>query len=59
MKQICNVCGAKIEEGFVVETIFENEYYCSEECRRKKYTDEQYQDKFERDEACWTYWYDE
>ena len=55
----CNVCNAVMEDGFIVEKAFINEYYCSEECRRKKYTDEQYQEMFENDEAYWTEWYDE
>lgn len=55
----CYSCGAVIADGFIVEKAFTNEYYCSDECRRKKYTDEEYEQMFEDDEAYWTEWYDE
>lgn len=54
--RICSECGSVMEEGFIVEG-FEYEYYCSEECLHKHYSEEEYTKMYKADEAYWTQWY--
>jgi len=52
----CKTCGEDMIEGYVVD----GNTYCSDECRRKDYTDEEYEDKYDSDdtdEAYWTQWF--
>ena len=38
--RVCNECMKKMYEGYVIENGFE--YYCSDECLHKHYTEEEY-----------------
>lgn len=52
----CKTCSKDMIEGWVVD----GDTYCSEECRRKDYSDEEYEDKYDSDdsdEAYWTQWF--
>lgn len=50
----CSVCGELMQDGYYVEAF---EYYCSDECLHKKYTQEEYLNMYEEDMAFWTEWY--
>lgn len=39
-KRVCDICGKEMNSGFYNEDTFE--YFCSEECLHKKYTEEEY-----------------
>lgn len=53
--RVCSECGNIMINGFVVEGTYE--YYCSDECLHKHYTEEEYENMYEEDEAYWTQWY--
>lgn len=53
----CNVCGKPMTDGFCVEDGIE--YYCSDECLHKVYTDGEYEKMCVYDEIYWTTWFDE
>ena len=53
-ERICNVCGKPIQEGYCIDNGLE--YYCSEECLRKKYTKEEYEELFQAGAAYWSEW---
>lgn len=53
----CLVCGKPMTQGYVVDDGLE--YYCSDECLHKRYSDEEYQKMHENDVAYWTEWEDE
>lgn len=50
----CSECGRLMVEGFYVDYL---EYYCTEECLHKHYTEEEYEQMYEDDYAYWTQWY--
>lgn len=50
----CSVCGELMQDGYYVEPF---EYYCSDECLHKVYSDEEYQTMYADDVAFWTEWY--
>ena len=53
----CNACGKPMIEGFCIHD--GEQYYCSEECLYTVFTEEEYEDMYEGDEAYWTEWEDE
>lgn len=57
--RICSGCGKPILQGYLVEGGFHNEYYCSDACLHRAYTDEEYQNLYNEDEAYWTSWIDD
>lgn len=56
-KRYCDVCGDLMEEGYCIYDGLE--YYCSDECLHKNYTEEEYLEMYENDEAYWTEWWEE
>lgn len=52
--KICEVCGKTINEGYCIDDGLE--YYCSEECLRKKYTEEEYEEMYQAGAAYWSEW---
>lgn len=44
-KRICNECGNELKAGFVIEG--GTEYYCSEKCLHKHYTEKEYLDLYD------------
>lgn len=55
IKRKCDICGKPMHEGFCVN---DDEYYCSEDCLHSRYTDREYTDMFNDDEAYCTTWED-
>lgn len=53
----CSVCGQPMLDGFCI--MDGSEYYCSDECLHKVYTEQEYQELYDNDQAYWTTWYDE
>lgn len=53
----CDICGKPMLDGFCIRDGME--YFCSDECLRKVYTEEEYQELYDSDQAYWTTWYDE
>ena len=55
----CDECGKEMWDGFCVENGME--YYCSEECLHKHYTDEEWEEMCDdgNGDSYWTDWYDE
>lgn len=49
----CDICGKVMNEGFLID---DNEYFCSEECLHKKYSEEEYLEMYKNDVAYWTEW---
>jgi len=49
----CSECGKSMNAGFVIEG--GSEYYCSEECLHKHYTDEDYDRMYDNGEGD-SYW---
>lgn len=49
----CDICSQPMRSGYLVN---DDEYYCSDECLHKVYSDEEYQRKYENDSAYWTEW---
>ena len=54
--RVCSECGSVMVEGFVIGG--GDEYYCSEECLHKHYTQEEYLKMYEEndDDNYWTQW---
>lgn len=53
----CEKCGKPITQGFC---FFDGEfYYCSEKCMYQDYTQEEYEELYENDDAYWTTWEEE
>lgn len=44
-KRYCSICGKEMTEGYYNEDEFQ--YYCSEECLHKDYTDEEYNELYD------------
>lgn len=53
----CSECGDVMHEGFCINEGCE--YYCSKECLHKHYTEDEYNELYDADDAYWTTWYDE
>lgn len=56
--RICSECGKRMDEGYCVDNGLE--YYCSDECLRKHYTQEQWEMMYDNGDgdSYWTTWYD-
>lgn len=56
--RICDECNYKMEDGFVIEG--GTFYYCTEECRRRNMTDEEYFELYDDGEGdtYWTYFWE-
>ena len=52
--RVCDECGDAHWDGYYIE---DGEYYCSDECLHKHYTQEEYMEMYEADEAYWTEWF--
>lgn len=55
-KRICSECKRKMSEGYVIYNGFE--YYCSDECLHKHYTEEEYLELYDNGigESYYTEW---
>lgn len=54
----CSECGEKMREGYVIENGLE--YYCSDECLHKHYTEEEWNEMYSDDgDSYWTEWEEE
>lgn len=53
--RICTECGRKMMSGYCVGDGLE--YYCSDDCLHKNYTDEEWTDIYNSDWGYWTEWY--
>lgn len=55
--RICSECGKAFQEGFMVEGGLE--YYCSDECLHKHYTEEEWLEMYDNgnSQSCWTTFY--
>lgn len=51
--RVCDVCGKRHYSGYF---IYDEEYYCSDECLHIEYTDEEYQEIYKEDNGYWTEW---
>ena len=51
---VCSECGKPMTSGYCIAD--GEEYYCSDECLHKHYTEEEYNEMYENDEAYWTTW---
>lgn len=55
--RICSECGKHMYEGYCVDNGVE--YYCSDECLHKHYTEEEWNEMYSDDgDSYWTTWYD-
>jgi len=55
-ERICSVCGKPMKEGYCLDGGLE--YYCSDECLHRDFTDEEWQDECkENPDSYWTTWY--
>lgn len=52
----CTVCGESILEGYCIHD--GEEYFCSDDCLHAYYSEEEYEELCELDEAYWTTWYE-
>lgn len=52
--RICTCCGRVMYEGYCIGDGLE--YYCTEECLHKHYTEEEYNEMYKNDTAYWTQW---
>lgn len=53
----CTNCGKKMDSGYCIHDGWE--YYCSDECLHKEYTEQDYLDMYNAGEAYWTEWEEE
>ena len=53
-KRFCTCCGKLMDEGFVIED--GKEYFCTDECLHKYYSEQEYNEMYEKDLAYWTIW---
>lgn len=52
--RVCSECGKIMKDGYV---FYDGEaYYCSDECLHKHFSEEEYQEAYENDDAYWTEW---
>ena len=52
---ICDYCQKKIDDGYLGNDI----YVICDECIKKIYTKEEFEDEYEKGNIFWTTWYDE
>ena len=52
MNRYCTMCGSKMDEGYIIE----DEYYCSDECLEKKYSNLEIKELHLGDENSENYW---
>lgn len=52
----CSECGKEMTEGYCIDNGLE--YYCSEECLHKHYTEEEYLEMYDNGngDSYWTMW---
>ena len=52
----CSECSKQMSEGYCIDNGYE--YYCSDECLHKRYTEEEYLDMYDSGEgdSYWTTW---
>lgn len=52
----CSECGKEMNEGYCIENGLE--YYCSDECLHKHYTEEEYEEMYDdgNGDSYWTEW---
>lgn len=57
--RICSECKKKMNEGYCIDG--GSEYYCSDECLHKHYSEEEYLDMYDdgNGDSYWTEWEDE
>lgn len=55
MARFCSECGELMLDGYVVYD--GEEYYCSDECLHKHYTDEEWREMYESDDGYYTQFY--
>ena len=57
--RVCSECKEKMNEGYCIDAGLE--YYCSDECLRKHYTEEEYLEMYDEGngDSYWTEWEDE
>lgn len=55
-EKICSECGNHMNSGYCIENGLE--YYCSDECLHKNYTDEEYEQLYDNGngDSYWTEW---
>lgn len=51
--RICSECGRIMRSGYIVDDC---EYFCSDACLHKNYSQEEYLEMYENDAAYWTEW---
>lgn len=54
----CSECGKTMSEGYCIDNGLE--YYCSDDCLHKHYTDEEYKEMYDdgNGDSYWTEWED-
>ena len=52
--RFCDICGKPMKEGFCIGD--GEEYYCSESCLHRVYTEEEYKEMYTEGFAYWTEW---
>lgn len=57
-KRTCSECGKEMKQGYCIENGME--YYCSDECLHKHYTEEEFEELYDggNGESYWTEWED-
>lgn len=55
--RVCSCCGKPMTEGYYIEHLIADEYFCSDECLHKEYSPEEYEALHEAEEAYWTTWW--
>lgn len=50
----CMVCGQILNQGYCIRD--GEEYYCSDDCLRGYYSEEEYNELYDCGEAYWTVW---
>jgi len=53
--RICSECGNEMKDGFLVD-VRNLEYYCSKQCLNKNYTEKEYLELYQDNQAYWTSW---
>lgn len=51
----CTNCHCLMQEGYCIHD--GEEYFCSDDCLHSWYSEEEYEELCEQDEAYWTQWY--
>lgn len=55
--RVCTECGKPMYHGYCIHDGLE--YYCSDQCMDKHYTEEQYSELYAEDEGYYTEWEEE